>query len=107
MIGYTEVDWIESHLDDPHIVLVDTRPAIDYASGHIPGAINVQPDELLGQAPSLLRYHKIVIYAEDSDTAMIQASVLNVVLMQKLFVLHGGYTEWVNQGKEVESTPAA
>ena len=33
--------WVLDHLDDTSVVLVDARTAGEYASGHIPGALNV------------------------------------------------------------------
>jgi thiosulfate/3-mercaptopyruvate sulfurtransferase len=34
-------DWVEKHLDDPKLVIVDIRLGEEYAAGHIPNAINV------------------------------------------------------------------
>jgi len=33
-------DWLEMHLDTPDLLVLDVRPATDYAAGHIPGAVN-------------------------------------------------------------------
>lgn len=35
-----ELPWLQSHLDDPNIVLIDTRTPNEYAAGHLPNAIN-------------------------------------------------------------------
>ncbi len=35
-----EREWILAHLDDPDVVIVDTRGPKEYAEGHVPGAIN-------------------------------------------------------------------
>jgi len=32
--------WLAAHLDDPGVVVVDTRGAKEYAAGHVPGAIH-------------------------------------------------------------------
>jgi thiosulfate/3-mercaptopyruvate sulfurtransferase len=34
-------DWLEKHLDDPKLVIVDIRLGEEYRAGHIPHAINV------------------------------------------------------------------
>ena len=34
-----ELSWIQSHLDDPNVVLVDTRSKNEYDAGHLPNAI--------------------------------------------------------------------
>ncbi|MGN6484857.1 MAG: sulfurtransferase [Thermomicrobiales bacterium] len=40
----TKADVLAS-LNDPYVVLIDTRPASDYEAGHIPGAINLNYTE--------------------------------------------------------------
>ena len=35
-----ELAWIQSHLEDPNVVLIDTRTPNEYAAGHLPDAIN-------------------------------------------------------------------
>lgn len=35
-----ELAWLQARLDDPNVVLIDTRTPNEYASGHIPNAIN-------------------------------------------------------------------
>ncbi len=35
------IDWLSKHLNDPDLLLVDVRPAMAYAAGHLPGAISV------------------------------------------------------------------
>ncbi len=35
-----ELSWIQGHLEDPNIVLIDTRTPNEYAAGHLPNAIN-------------------------------------------------------------------
>ncbi len=41
------VEWLVAHRTDPDLVIVDMRPAEDYAGGHIPGAINLELGEIL------------------------------------------------------------
>lgn len=33
-------EWLRTHLDDPDIVIVDTRSPNEYRQGHMPGAVN-------------------------------------------------------------------
>jgi thiosulfate/3-mercaptopyruvate sulfurtransferase len=33
--------WVEAHLNDPSVVLVDVRPAEGYVNGHLPEAVNM------------------------------------------------------------------
>lgn len=34
------LDWVQDHLDDPNVVLVDTRTPAEFAAGRLPGALN-------------------------------------------------------------------
>ncbi|MCC6457310.1 MAG: sulfurtransferase [Caldilineaceae bacterium] len=34
-----ELSWLQTHLDDPNVVLIDTRTNNEYAAGHLPNAI--------------------------------------------------------------------
>ncbi len=36
-----DLAWLQAHLNDPHLRLVDARAARDWAAGHLPGAANV------------------------------------------------------------------
>lgn len=40
-------EWLNAHLDDPNVVIVDTRPKVSYMYGHIPGSISLAVDQLI------------------------------------------------------------
>jgi thiosulfate/3-mercaptopyruvate sulfurtransferase len=42
-------DWLEKNLDDPKLVVIDTRLGEEYATGHIPKAIDIPFPEALEQ----------------------------------------------------------
>jgi thiosulfate/3-mercaptopyruvate sulfurtransferase len=35
-----ELSWLQAHLDNPDLLLIDTRTPNEYAAGHLPNAIN-------------------------------------------------------------------
>jgi thiosulfate/3-mercaptopyruvate sulfurtransferase len=35
-----EISWVQSHLEDPNVILIDTRTPNEYAAGHLPNAIS-------------------------------------------------------------------
>jgi thiosulfate/3-mercaptopyruvate sulfurtransferase len=39
--------WLNEHLDDPDLVIVDTRPKVAYTYGHIPNSISLVVDQLI------------------------------------------------------------
>jgi rhodanese-related sulfurtransferase/DNA-binding transcriptional ArsR family regulator len=49
-------------LDDPGTLVIDVRPAEEYAAGHIPGALSVPLSELKGRIAELPRAGEIVAY---------------------------------------------
>ena len=36
-----DADWLEQHLDDPQVRIIDARQAPQYEAGHVPGAVNL------------------------------------------------------------------
>jgi rhodanese-related sulfurtransferase len=36
-----ETDWLAGHLNDPKVRVIDTRQPEEYATNHIPGAVNL------------------------------------------------------------------
>ncbi|MGW4040931.1 metalloregulator ArsR/SmtB family transcription factor [Streptomyces sp. NPDC004778] len=39
-------DELRAHIDDPRILIIDVRPSVDYARGHVPGAVSLPAAEL-------------------------------------------------------------
>ena len=52
-----------------HAVLVDTRTPEEYQQTHIPGAINIPPDEMQAKAPRLLKDKKapVIFYCRGME----------------------------------------
>ena len=40
-------EWLGAHLEDPNVVVVDTRPKVAYMYGHIPGSASLVVDQLI------------------------------------------------------------
>jgi rhodanese-related sulfurtransferase len=63
-------DAIKRHIDngDP-IVLVEALPAKHYDAGHLPGAVQIDHDEVVEKAPLLLPHKdaKIVVYCANKE----------------------------------------
>jgi len=38
---FVQVDELENQLNDPNLILIDTRSFKEYSEGHIPGAVNL------------------------------------------------------------------
>lgn len=87
----------------PDTVLLDVRTPAEFASGHLPGAVNVdiksadfgQQIMALDQAKSYAVYCRSGNRSKAAVTAMQQAG------FTKLFDLSGGITAWQSAGGEV------
>jgi rhodanese-related sulfurtransferase/DNA-binding transcriptional ArsR family regulator len=53
---------LERRLEKGSVTLIDVRPALEYASGHLPGAISVPPDEVAQRIEHLPRDRTVVAY---------------------------------------------
>jgi thiosulfate/3-mercaptopyruvate sulfurtransferase len=117
-------------LDDPGIVVIDTRAPAAYAEGHIPGAVNLHeiftylamstPDAMaeLRQkfadafgAAGLSGEETAVIYEESMNSGFGQSCrgyfLLKFLGYPKAMVLHGGFAAWKAAGLPVSTEPAA
>ena len=124
-------DWLELHIDDPRVVVLEVRyhPHRYYTIGHIPGAVQVQRFKDLGDnnASPLMRFpsretfqstlrnwgvnnDSLVVIYDDSRTAL--ASRLYYLLdlygydMKQVKLLEGGTLAW-SVFNEIVSEPAS
>ena len=87
------------------IILLDVRPAIEFRSGHIPGAIHVPLDELPKLLDGLPRNKRIVTYCRGTYCLMADEAV--ALLRQHGFDairLEGGWPEWFAERHQFEVT---
>jgi rhodanese-related sulfurtransferase len=72
MAQFTVIDagQLRSYLTGKkNAVLVDTRTPEEYQQTHIPGAVNITPDEMQAKAPRLLKDKKapVIFYCRGMD----------------------------------------
>ncbi|MFI7130309.1 ArsR/SmtB family transcription factor [Nonomuraea sp. NPDC050153] len=88
-------DELAARLDDPGTLVVDVRPAADYAAGHVPGAISLPMAELRERLDELPREMEIVAYCGGPYCAVSSEAVR--VLGEHGYAaraLDGGYLGW-------------
>lgn len=44
--------WLKENLNDPNLVIIDTRPKIAYSYGHIPNSVSLVVDQLIQIGPA-------------------------------------------------------
>jgi rhodanese-related sulfurtransferase len=88
--------------DGDDLVVLDLRPAVEYAAGHLPGAVSIPVDELRRRLAELPRGREIVAYCRGPYCAFAHEAV--AVLRQEGFLarrLEDGLPEWQAAGLAV------
>ena len=119
-----DLEWLDSRTAP--VLLVDARPAPDYAKGHLPGAINldtffyvnertdptglktIEADwaRMLGEA-GITPDDTVVFYdAGTQNYAPRGAFMLRYLGHGASHILHGGFAGWRAAGREVTTEPA-
>jgi rhodanese-related sulfurtransferase len=95
--------------DDP-VVLVETLGARSYEYGHLPGAVNLPPDDVRRLASTLLpdRGAEIVLYCASytCDASTVVANELAAMGYTNLFDYHGGKADWTEAGLPIVKSGA-
>ncbi len=90
-------------------VVIDVRPAKDYAKGHVPGAKNIPYSHLvkfLTEVPAE-KDDEIVLYCEGGVFADKAISLLRKGGWQKLYHLEGNMQEWRKAGLPTAQLPVS
>jgi len=87
------------------VTVIDVRPSEEYVAGHLPGAINIPPDELEQRLQALDKQQEVVAYCRGPHC------VYSYNAVQKLRKaglqasrLEDGFPEWKSAGLPVELT---
>ena len=102
-----EVEEVEAKLADGS-VLIDLRPPLAFARGHIEGSINLQFNQadFADRAEMVLPADISVIICADADaTVRLGAEILSAAGLGVEGFLGGGLSEWVRAGRACTSTP--
>jgi ArsR family transcriptional regulator len=90
------------------VTVIDTRPAEEFAAGHLPGALNVPLRELRRRLRELPRDQEIVAYCRGAYCVLSYEAVAELRKRGfKASRLEGGYPEWKAAGLPVESSATA
>lgn len=98
--AWLEIDDLQASLaaGDP-VVLIDVRQPDEYASGHIPGTINLPLPELPGHTTAVSSYGKPVVLICKTDRRSARAAdILTTAGLTDVAVLRGGTDGWHARG---------
>lgn len=79
------------------IYVLDLRAAVDFANGHIPGAVNVPMSELYGHMKNEVdkaKYEKIVFVCYSGQSASYATSVFRLLGYDNTFAMKWGMSAW-------------
>ncbi|MGH7987665.1 MAG: ArsR/SmtB family transcription factor [Candidatus Binataceae bacterium] len=93
---------------DGLVTVIDSRPADEFAAGHLPGALNVPLRELKRRLRELPRDQAIVAYCRGAYCVLSYEAVAELRKRGfKAFRLEEGYPEWRAAGLPVEHSAIA
>lgn len=77
-------------------LVVDVRKGLDYANGHIKGAVNIKLSELIdfAQFTGFPDYEKVIIVCYTGQSASYGAAVLRMLGYDNVFVMEWGMSSW-------------
>ena len=84
-------------------VVIDVRTPNEYASGHIPGAVNIPFDQVAQRISEIDAPHGVALYCMIGPRARKGESALLAAGYEKIFHLEGGFAAWQAAGLPVES----
>jgi len=91
---------------DPLLFLLDVRTPEEFASGHVPGAINVPYDQIASRLAQIPKDKDVVLYCRSGRRTGLAAEVLQANGYTKLGHLQGDMQAWLQDGRPVEGGDA-
>ena len=88
---------------DEAAYVLDVRSPEEYASGHVPGAVNIPYDQLASRISEVPKDKDVVLYCKSGRRAGIAAETLAGQGYTRLQHLEGDIVAWVDKGRPVET----
>jgi thiosulfate/3-mercaptopyruvate sulfurtransferase len=116
---FADADWVAAHKDNPNVILVDVRSPIDYAKGHISGAIYIPWKSLRDKKGVFIGVEKasrilglkgidntmeVVAYGDRGGAiASYLFWMLEYMEHEKVRLFDGGMEVWTAEGRELST----
>jgi rhodanese-related sulfurtransferase len=88
--------------EKPNLVVLDVRTPSEYEDGHLPRAINIPVDDLLGRLDELDRSDEILVYCRTGNRSTRAVGYLNDNGFTRLGHMVDGIVAWVEAGYTLE-----
>ena len=118
---FVDASWLNDHLQDSDLVVVDARDTYFYSQGHIKGAVSLPATSArtrTGIPPptppfarrlgglGIVRESRVVLYDDGaSASAAMLFWLLDYISHPEAAILNGGITAWHRAGLEIEYIP--
>lgn len=83
-------------------IVIDVRTAEEYATGHIPGALNIPFDQVAERISEVEAPHGVALYCMVGPRARKGEAALLAVGYESIFHLEGGLAAWQAAGLPVD-----
>jgi len=94
---------LKARVDQGLVTVIDVRPEKEFAAGHLPGAINIPPDELEQRLQTLDTQNEVVAYCRGPHCVYSYDAVEKLREKGiKASRLEEGFPEWKGAGYPVE-----
>ncbi|MGH2533231.1 MAG: MBL fold metallo-hydrolase [Thermomicrobiales bacterium] len=97
-----EIDVAEVERWEPDAVVIDVREPAEYASGHVPGAVNVPQADLATRLGDLPRDREVLLICQSGYRSMRAAQFLRQVGFDQVASVAGGTGAWISAGRPVD-----
>jgi len=103
------IETVAKFVEAKAALIVDAREPVEFAAGHIPGAVNLPYDEM-ARDPAPLRSldaagRPIIVYCSGAgceSSRMLAETMLRDFELKRVLVFEGGFPEWVAAGRPIE-----
>ncbi len=122
LVEIIDASWLDNHLSDPGVRVVDPRSTVNYLEGHVPSAVNLpvsktldknslellpegRLSEIFGEA-GIDADSTVVFYdSYDGQNAAMLVWILEYLGHQKVKILSSRMEAWASDGREVLYRP--
>jgi len=103
-IGTLTAPDLKDVLEKRSVTLIDVRDVEEYASGHIPGSVNIYVGDIDSEARNIPGGNPIILTCGWGGRGSTAASILRRRGIREIFNLLGGTNAWRTLGYPMEST---
>jgi len=97
-----EVSLEELESRDPSAIVLDVREPVEYAAGHVPGAVNLPQADLADRLEELPRDGRLLLICQGGYRSLRAAQFLKQVGFTRVFSVPGGTSAWAEAGKPLD-----